>query len=309
MEEENEVPTLDLVKVLGDHMVAEENQRDKSGRIYASELGVALGPEHDGCTLGFWLKCRNEPRRDRTPGEILMTQVGELLHDYLSEMLRKVLPQHGWEVIAVEERVKIEAHGESIGSRLDVKMRHTETGHVRVIDIKTKRGGAFKWLNEAKPGNELQVQAYIFGEDADDGGLLYVDREGQNFMRYFEVERADERPVEAIRRLKEIRDSPEPPAPVSLRLNVKENKGPDSVYLNVPWQIEWCDLKKCRCKEALPKGDVPSGVAAKLHEVKDEESTFEVRLTDDGMPWEGLIMELLEKQYPERTFVRTKPKE
>ena len=290
-----EKPTLDLVAVLGDYMVEQEEQRQKNGRIYASELGVALGPELDGCTLGFWLKCKDEPRRDRTPGEILMTQAGELLHDYLSKAIAAALVGTDWWVVSVETRVHIEAHGEEIGSRLDVKIAHI-SGHTIVIDIKTKRGAAFKFLNEPKPGNVLQVQAYIKGEDADEGGLLYVDREGQNFMKYFEVTRADDEVEDAILTLKNIRDNPVPPNPVSLRLNIKENKGPDSLYLKVPWQIDWCDLKQCACAKALPahKDDIPTGIVAKIHEAKDDGPDVLI-MSEGEEKWEPIVRDLLAK--------------
>jgi hypothetical protein len=176
-----------------------------------------------------------------------------------------------------------------------------------VVDIKTKRGGAFSYLNEAKPGNILQVQAYMKGENADFGSVLYVDREGQNFMREFDVPRADNRPEEAVRRLVSIRDNPIPPAPVGLRIVRNTNKGPDSFRVELPWQIGWCDLVTCACKKALPCKSIPKGIVGKLHPAtadlrEPEVPRFEVHLTEEGEAVRSIVLDLLEKAYPDERF-------
>lgn len=297
--------TLNLPEVLASYIVESQETRTKNGRIWASELGVALGPEHDGCTLAFWLKCKDEPTKDKKPGELLMLKMGDLVHDYIAELIGKAVWSHGWAVAAVEKRVTLEVElegdtTESVGSRLDILLEHRETGRKHVVDIKTKRGGAFRFLNEAKPGNILQVQAYMKGEDADTGSVLYVDREGQNFMREFDVPRDDSRPETAIRTLAAIRDNPIPPAPVGLRVVRNVNKGPDSVKVELPWQIQWCDLQSCACKKALPCKKIPKGIVAKLHEV--DELVSEVRLTDEGQAVKDILLGLLHKAYPGEYF-------
>lgn len=297
---------LNLPEVLYEYLKENEGSWDKNGQIYASDLGVALGPEHSGCTLAFWLKCRNEPVRDKKPGELLMLRMGDVVHDYIARLVEKAVLPYGWYVEAVEERVtlEVELEGdevESVGSRLDIRLRHILTGAVHVVDVKTKRGGAFRYLKDAKPGDVLQVQGYMKAADADTGSVLYVDREGQNGFREFGVDRNDQRPEEAVRRLVAIRDSETPPAPVGLLVTRKVNKGPDSVYLKFPWQIEWCDLVGCACRKALPCKSVPKGIVAKLHEQGDA-NTFEVRLTEDGAGLGDIILDLLTKKYPEERF-------
>jgi hypothetical protein len=303
--------TVNLAQAIGDYLMESEKPWEKRGRIYASELGLALGPEHSGCTLAFWLKCKNEPTKPDTPGRILMRRIGDLVHDYIASIIGRAVGPYGWYVVAIEERVTLEVEidddtTETIGSRLDIKLRHYETGLEWVIDIKTKRGGAFRFLKESKPGDVLQVQGYMKGEDADLGSVLYVDREGQNLVRQFDVDRGDERPEEAVRRLVAIRDNETPPPAVGLKVKRVNNKGPDSIYVNLPWQIEWCDLQSCACRKALPCKSVPKGIVAKLHDVKDQEGTYEIRLTEDGEQLRDLILHLLADKYPDESFVLKK---
>lgn len=304
---------MDLAAVLDKALLDEYEQWPKAMKIWPSDLGVALGHEHDGCQRAFYDKCRDAPRRDRTPGEVLMFKMGDLAETYLIGLLTKHLPAHGWRVVGTQTRC--ESFG--ISGRLDVEIqrdyalkprgRHPDgttddvaDGYKVVVDVKTKRGAAFSFLNEAKPGNELQVQCYLPARNADEGGLLYADREGQNGFRYFQIPREDHRPKKAVEILTAIRDSPTPPPTVGLKLKRVENKGDDSVYLNVPWQITWCDLKKCACKQALPKGTVPEKIVAKIK--KPESGPRVVTFTDDGKGWEEITLNLLRAAFPHEAF-------
>jgi len=293
---EVEAPFLDIENALATHLLDTRGSWEKNGRIYASDLGLALGPEFAGCQVAFWHKCRNAPTKDVNAGRLLLLQAGDLLHDWMGDALKMALPIQGWRVVSIETRVYLDHDDESIGSRLDILIEHMETGWRTVIDVKTKRGNAFGYLTEVKPGDELQVQGYIKAADADDGWVLYVDREGQNFVRAFYVEREDHRPEQAITILKGIRDADEPPETLPLGISITENKGADSVYLKKPWQIEWCDLEKCACAAAFPYPSVPKKVVAKLH---PQDTYVEVRLTESGKEWGDIIVDLLNAEVEE----------
>lgn len=285
-----DAPGIDLAEVLEAALLADYNTWDKNGKIYATDLGVALGPEHAGCSRAFYEKCRNAPRKKPTVGNILMFKVGDLVHEYMTKLLTAALPQYGWRVVAVEERTQ--AFG--VSGRLDMEIEHIETGARIVVDFKTKRGAAFGFLNEAKPENVLQVQFYEAVRNAIGGILLYIDREGQNFVRQFEVPRSDRRPEEAARRLTAIRDSLDPPDPLAPRLKRVVNKGPDSLYLNLPWQVEWCDLKDCPCRKNC--GPVPSGICAKISK------KGVVTMSEGAEQFAAQVMELLQRDYPDEDF-------
>lgn len=290
-----DTPPINLESVMEAAVRDKHESWPKNMRIWPSDLGVALGPEHDGCQREFWGKCRDLPRKELTVGSLLRFLIGDAIHEFVVEVLSDHLPSFGWRVIGYEERV--EKFG--ISGRYDILIEHPESGVRLVIDVKTKRGGAFSYLDEAKPGDVLQVQQYIAATDAAGGILLYVDREGANFVREFKVERNDRRPEKAVETLTCIRDSDNLPPAVQLGISRRENKGPDSVYLKEPWQLSWCNLKECLCSKEFPRR-VPDGIVAKLH-TRDEE-TSEVRFTDAGEGWEDVILDLLRSEYPNEDF-------
>lgn len=279
---------LNLEAILTQALERESKSFPRKGKIYASDLGVALGPEHAGCPRALWEKLHDAPQKAATPGTLLMFRIGDLIHDYIANLLREELPRHGWEVVGVEQNVRLD----EIRGRYDIKVRSKETGEVRIIDCKTKRGAAFGFLNEAKKPDQLQVQYYA-QDGADGGDLLYIDREGQNFVRHFEVEKNDVRPKQAARRLKVLRDGA-PPSTLRPVLKRVKNKGPDSLYLEAPWQVQWCSLKKCPCAKAI--GELPEGIVAKVYD------TGELKMVKGRERWADVVLSMLEGQYREEVF-------
>jgi len=89
------------------------------------------------------------------------------------------------------------------------------------------------------------------GTGATKGILVYVDREGQNFMRPFAVDRDDDDLVAEVRRMQAMRDGPMPDC---IKATVKRNvnKKADSFALTTPWQMNWCNDLECPCKKAVP---------------------------------------------------------
>lgn len=279
---------LEVQKILGKAVLDEREPWPKEMKIWPSDLGVALGPEFGGCPVEFYHKCRDAPRKPINPGQALMFSQGDYLEDQVVGLMRKYLPQHGWVVRSTQAR-----HKEfGISGRSDVVIEEVSTGYTIVVDVKTKRGAAFQYLNEPKESNVLQVQFYVAEADADAGMLVYVDREGQNFMRVFMVERADERPEKAVEVLTEIRDADEPPPTLDLTISRRKNQGADSVYLKTPWQMNWCSLKTCVCKAALPKSP-PGGIVAKVS------NDGLVTATKGNDAWLPTVLALLRQQYPD----------
>jgi len=296
---EQSVKRPDFVNILAEYITDQYESWDKNMNLWASDLGIALGPEHDGCPLRFWLLCRNASRNKPRPGQVLMFKIGDMIHEKVVDLLTRALPLHGWRVVSDEQRVQSEDL--DVSGRYDILIEHIETGTRRIVDVKTKRGGAFRYLDKtgAKPGNELQVQFYVKETHSDEGDLLYVDREGQNFMRDFVVPRQDERPTEAAQRIAELRDGPKP-NPLGPNVSIRRNKGPDSVYLKEPWQVSYCDLETCPCKQNI--GSVPSGIVAKLHDT-EEEGVFEVHVKNKHQDRTQQIVQVLQSEYPEQVFV------
>lgn len=230
----------------------------RNGRLYVSDLSVAL-PEGK-CARQLWFTLRDAPKKPLTVGTKLMFLNGDRIHEMFVSWLRENLPDQGWKVVHVEHRCQPDEEGE-IGGRLDLEIEN-EDGERIVIDFKTKRGSAFGHLDDPQESDKLQVQSYIHarrreGANVIGGILLYVDREGSNFVKQLPEEGVilpDPTNVEAaIARTKEVRDMEEPPAPLKPQLIRNQNKGPDSLRLKIPWQAAWCPLKECTCREQLPQ--------------------------------------------------------
>lgn len=237
----------ELTGLLAEHYRSKRKDWKRGGRLYISDLG------NEGCPLGLWRKLKDYPQTEKKPGELLMFQQGENLEEQVADDLATVLAeQTDWELVNRQTSVEIEVDDEVVTGRLDILMRNTATGDLLVLEVKSKRGNAFQYLDEPKDPNVKQTRAYQKGTGATKGLLVYVDREGQNFMRIFAVE-PDEADVEqAVRDLVALRDGPEPGkmGPTAKR---NKNKGADSFTLNVPWQVGWCNDAECPCKKAMPK--------------------------------------------------------
>jgi hypothetical protein len=272
----------------------------KDGRIWPSDLGVSVGGDGP-CQVAFWLKCRDEPTRAKKPGEYLMLEMGNHVHVEIANLITEAVKGTGWKVCGRELTCIDDYGGEEVRGRYDILLEH-EDGRYHIIDIKTKRGKAFQFLNEAKPGDVLQVQWYMKSEGACTGSILYVDREGQNFMREFAVDRDDAAVEEAVAKLQEIRDNEMPPPTLTLKVSRNYNKGADSFKVEYPWQIQWCDLEGCACRKALPVKTLPKGIAGKLFPIKGEEDSYEVKLTKEGDGLRPLVMDLLANEFPNERF-------
>ena len=287
---------LDIPAAIGRRILEDRKSWDRNGKIYASDLASTTpnGP----CLKSFWYQCKDSPKKDKTPGEGLMLMAGDRMHDLVAELLTKSQDELGaWEVEGVEDSVPMYVNGERVGQRLDILLRNAETGERMVVDVKTKRGAAFNYMDEyADPGVTLQVQSYMMAVDADYGAVLYVDREGSNFMRMYPIKRDDDAVLRAYGALQVIRDATFPPASLWLTCNIKQNKGPDSVYLKVPWQIQYCNLETCRCRADLPRRNPPRGIVAKIND------DGVVSPTKVGKAWEKEVMTALYAKYPNREF-------
>jgi CRISPR/Cas system-associated exonuclease Cas4 (RecB family) len=236
----------DLVAALHDGITTVEDHWDDSV-LHVSDLGATL--ENDKCPRELYLRLRGARKREPTLGQLMRFDHGHRIHERLTEVIRRGLTG-GWEVLSVEQSLLLEHKGICVKGSADVYLGRP--GTKLVVDYKTKRGRAFRYLHEAKPGNVLQVQGYVKALDADAGVLLYVDREGENEAVQFTVERDDQAVEQAIEQAAQIISAAEPPPILAPSITVKANKGPDAVYLGLPWQCDYCSLRDVSCPGAIP---------------------------------------------------------
>ena len=235
--------------------------------IHVSDLGHTL-PFPDGkCPRQLWLRLQGAPRRQDKFGELLMFDNGNRLHETVVEYVRHNLPE-GWSILLVEAPVAEQLLYIQKGST-DVVLSGPNDELV-VVDAKTVRGRALQYGDLPYATHQLQVQTYVKAMNAALGLLLYLDREGQNGARQVIVPRDDVAVVRATVKLKRIVESPEPPPMFPVKVDVKENKGPDSVKVSLPWQCERCAYRPLSCPGPIHPDQLPKGVCGHV----DDEGEF-----------------------------------
>lgn len=232
--------------------------------LHVSDLGYTI-PVADGgkCARQLWLRLRGAPQRPLHRGELWMFRNASEIHIDASMLLGSGLPHvaPGWRVTKVEHSLRQKA-GQDLGlspdpieaGQLDVELEGPN-GEIVILDWKTRRGGAFRYLEfeGVSQRDQLQVRTYIRKRDALGGIITYLDREGQNFGREFPVERDDAAVEAAAQAASAIATADVAPPILEPYIERKENKGPDSLYLKAPWPCSRCRFLDVSCPGALPE--------------------------------------------------------
>ena len=243
---------VNLVNALNAALSVAENEWDDSS-LHVSDLSTPT----EGCPRQLWLRLRGAQKKKPTPGQLLMFRHGNRIHRELIEDLRVGLGSE-WEIIAVEKPVEFEG----IIGRCDCLLQNVATKEIIVVDFKSVRGRKFSHLDaqgKSMDSHDIQVQGYSYGFTVSAvcepvcGIVLYTDREGQNgFRQYDDVPNDFQAVKDAIAEIKTIAGLLEAPPLLEPMIEVKENKGPDSVKLKQPWNCDYCDYQDVSCHGALP---------------------------------------------------------
>lgn len=219
--------------------------------LHVSDLPYITG---ELCPRQLWLRLNGYEKREDGAGEILMYRNGHIQEERAKALWRIGLPDV-WVIYAENIAISNKANvPEWISGEYDVLFRNKKTNEHVVVDVKTVRGGKFRYLNEADPKNIIQLQGYMEAIDVDNGMLFYIDREGQNFCKQFQVERDAKTIKDGYDKLLVYSQSEEPLERVRAKIKIKENKTFDSIYLNYPWQCQWCKYLGISCNGA---DDIP----------------------------------------------------
>jgi hypothetical protein len=243
---DHELPALSLYGWAMQHLDHEPDEWDEEA-IHVSDYRYILEPEEGGCERQLWHRLRQDEASDRTLWERMMFDQGFALQIRFSWLLCQGLPKE-WGLEAVEIDLSEGLPAGDVGSCDLVLASDTD---LLAVEIKTQRGRAFKYLDEPKPSHVLQSQgeAYalkrIYPERDLNHRIVYLDREGQNTPLVFPTdtgEEAEERVLEASSYVNQIKGTldHDPPDPLSPIIEVRENKGPNSIYLKEPWMCEYC---------------------------------------------------------------------
>lgn len=261
----------DLPTALENGLRFEENLRDNS-ILHVSDLSATISGE--GCPRQLWLRIHGAPKKELSAGQMLMFHHGKRIHQDLIPLLEVGLQLTEWHIDRVEHQLILN----DITGTTDVILRNLKDGSVIVGDFKSMRGNGFRYLdpNNAKPAHVLQVQTYIYlcavsaVCDPAMGLVFYVDREGQNAFQQRAVVRDDVAVKEAIKNAKDIIAMSDAPAilpPVVKTGKETKTKG-TPVYINMPWNCDYCDYCDMSCPGALQQQYRDMGVVGHVHNGK-----------------------------------------
>jgi len=214
--------------------------------IHASDAPVGLTNENQKCDRAFWYRLNDYERQDPTLGEKIMYDHGLRIQVRFSYLIRLGLPKS---YSIAEIMMQIDNSAES-----DLVLEDPD-GEYIVVEVKTLRGRAFKFLEEPRERHVLQCQSYMQKLDTQQGCVLYLDREGQNTPVQFTIDRNDDKVNSCIDHAKHVAKQEDMPDKLSFAdVKIKENKTVDNaVYVDMPWQCEYCKYRHIQCEGVVPR--------------------------------------------------------
>ncbi len=233
-------------------------------RIHVSDYSTQLDGHDRRCPRQLWLRYHGADRREPKLGEQIMWDQGREMQYRYTWTLEAGLPED-WFITGIEHDLSDYLPNEDTG-HADLILESPE--QFIVVEVKTQRGRAFQYLNEAKKSHVLQLSGYVYAlrKYVDRnvlGVVLYLDREGQNRPVQFAPELVEPSKIEHISdQTNEIVSGKKPPI-LQPQLDINENKGPDSIYLKSPWQCDYCDYEGVSCPGALEQEFKDLGIVAK----------------------------------------------
>jgi len=236
--------------------------------LHVSDLRFAA----EDCPRALKLRLMGKEKQEPTMGQIIMWRTGHVQEELAKRRIEVGLG-NGWAIAKgtfQKEKQLLQNLPDDISGQYDMLL----TGEkLCVIDIKTVRGGAFYWLDAdgARKGNIAQVQGYMHALGVNMGKLFYVDREGQNAVREFDVERNDKWVEESYEYLRSIRDTNVLPSLMPIKLIVKELKTQETLYMDYPFQCRYCEYNGVSCEGAgaLPEKFKRITKSQKIGQVKN----------------------------------------
>lgn len=207
-------------------------RQDALGRAPENEEGViTLSPSRikkahpDGCLRQLALQRDGASTAKPHPGIVMMRENGHQIHAMVGEMFSLRPPEWAAHILMEEyyER-EIQFQGQPIVLRgfLDMAILHDLRGETgwEIVDFKSVRGAAFRYGEKdwPRPTDALQVRLYdVLAEGGIPGpsgrkypvlggSIVYIDREGQNFLRAKNVDLQENRDEmrECVKRAAEV---------------------------------------------------------------------------------------------------------
>lgn len=228
-------------------------------KLHVSDLGISphISDEDCKCSRQFWYRYHGYEREELHAGTRLMFDQGHALEQRAVEALTRGL-NSDFRIIATQMDVT-PGLPEGFTGTLDILL-HGPEGYM-VVDVKTRRGGAFRYSNGIRPTNKFQIGGYLyalnnmFDEPVKNGAVLEVDREGQNFARDYHFRYNYDfaaKIQDSFQYVMDLATDDKPPTPLHPCYKVNENKNANSLVVKLPWQCRYCDYRGLSCESAVP---------------------------------------------------------
>lgn len=275
---DEELPTLSLYGWAMANLDHEPDEWDESA-IHVSDYKYSLDPSEGGCDRQLWHRLRGDEREEPKLYERVMWDQGFAMQIRYTWLMTHGLPE-GWKMREVEMDISEGLPADDVGS-CDLVLESEDT--IVGVEIKTQRGNAFKYGDFPRPSHEIQAQGELyalknlFPEREVVQRILYCDREGQNAPELYPVGHEPERIEAASRYVSSILVAEDEPDPLDPLIEVRENKGPNSIYLKELWPCSYCSYKGVSCPGALPDELTELGIVAK----GDHNGDFDLKADED----------------------------
>lgn len=285
---DQELPALSLYGWAMQHLDHEPGEWDET-RIHLSDYRHSLEAEDGACERQLYHRLQQDEADDPSLWERLMWDQGFAMQVRFSWLICQGLPE-GWDLLEIEMDVSEGLPGDDVGS-CDLVLEGPDA--ILGVEMKTQRGRSFQYLDEPKSNHVIQSQGELYAlrnmypQQQVAHRLLYIDREGQNSPMVFPTNWRDEvadiieqasgyvNGIMAVVARDSSRESLKTLDPI---IEVRENKGPNSIYLKEPWMCSYCKYKGESCPGALPPELTGHGIVAK----GDHNGDY-VMKTDNGM--------------------------
>jgi hypothetical protein len=292
MEKGKDRPALSLYGWAMSNLDSDGREWDEQA-IHVSDYKVILESDDRKCHRQLWHRINGDERADDSLWKEIMFDQGEAMHVRFSYYIHFGLPDN-WEVFGIEvDCSDYLPNDDDVGSS-DLVLWKPDEQQFLVVEIKTQRGRGIQRIQgegEPKKSHKLQCQGYLyalsrrFKDHYDDptvnGCVLYLDREGQNKPLMYAVDPANDRIEEASDLANNIKERTKTPEIMHLGAKISRNKGPDSVYLDVPWQCRYCEYRGVSCDGAIDESLEYNNKLGELNEDNDVIITADVNGNSD----------------------------
>lgn len=282
LEKKEDRPALSMHGWAMSYLNAEGRDWNESS-VHVSDYAVALPEDDRKCQRQLKLRTEGAEAEEQPVWEHVMFSQGNAMETRCAWWLSLGLPDC-WSLYDIQHDLR-EGLPEGHAGVCDIILQHDD-GRLLVVEVKTSRGRAFQYREEAKPSHDLQASTYrealsnMHPKAEVDATIIYLDREGQNPPDQYEATMSASEVYEAAQLAEDIVNGERAPEMQTASVEVRRNKGDDSYYVDNPWQCDYCEYRDVSCPGALPDALTGQGIVCKTNDDEIENATWKVEGDD-----------------------------